>query len=101
MIVAANDEMAFGAIEAVKARNLSGITIIGFDALPEALGHVRDGSMTATIEQFPAEQCAVAMRILVDFIKSGQRPATQVNLIPPVAITKDNLNQAQRLNEVK
>ena len=37
VIVAANDDMALGAIEAVKARNLKGIVIIGFDALPEAL----------------------------------------------------------------
>ena len=29
--------MALGAIEAVKARDLKGIVIIGFDALPEAL----------------------------------------------------------------
>ena len=47
--------MALGAIEAVKARNLKGIAIIGFDALPEALGKVRDGDLTATIEQFPAQ----------------------------------------------
>src|SRR5262245_37920099 len=53
VIVAANDDMALGAIEAVKARNLTGIAIIGFDALPEALAQVRDGGMTATIEQFP------------------------------------------------
>ena len=37
VIVAANDDMALGALEAVKARNLKGIVIIGFDALPEAL----------------------------------------------------------------
>jgi inositol transport system substrate-binding protein len=101
VIVAANDEMAFGAMEAVKARNLSGIAIIGFDALPEALANVRDGGMTATIEQFPAEQCAVAMRILVDFIKTGRRPEKQINLLPPLAITKANLTEAKRLNEVK
>ena len=38
VIVAANDDMALGAMEAVKARNLKGMVIIGFDALPEALG---------------------------------------------------------------
>ena len=38
VIVAANDDMALGAMEAVKARNLKGIALIGFDALPEALG---------------------------------------------------------------
>src|SRR5271166_4942414 len=56
VIVAANDDMALGAIEAVKARSLKGITIIGFDALPEALAKVRDGELTATIEQFPGKQ---------------------------------------------
>ena len=43
VIVAANDDMALGALEAVKARNLKGIVIIGFDALPETLGKIRDG----------------------------------------------------------
>ena len=38
VIVAANDDMALGALEAVKARNLKGIVIIGFDALPETSG---------------------------------------------------------------
>ena len=60
VIVAANDDMALGAIEAVKARNLKGIVIIGFDALPEALGQMRDGGLTATIEQFPGKQSAPA-----------------------------------------
>ena len=58
VIVAANDDMALGAIEAVKARNLKGVVIIGFDALPEALAKVRDGELTATIEQFPGKQSA-------------------------------------------
>ena len=44
VIVAANDDMALGAIEAVKARGLADkVKIIGFDALPEALAAVRDG----------------------------------------------------------
>ncbi|MBV8474602.1 MAG: substrate-binding domain-containing protein, partial [Hyphomicrobiales bacterium] len=100
VIVAANDDMAFGAMEAVKAHNLRGVAIVGFDASPEALAQVRDGTMTATVEQFPAEQCALAMRILVDFIETGRRPATQINLLQPIAITKDNLDQAARFNEV-
>jgi len=38
---------------------------------------------------------------LVAFIKDGTKPAQQVNLLTPVAITKDNLNTAERLGEVK
>ncbi|MBN9019593.1 MAG: substrate-binding domain-containing protein [Rhizobiales bacterium] len=101
VIVAANDDMALGALEAVKGRNLSGIAIIGFDALPEALAQVRDGGLTATIEQFPGKQSAIGVDTLVAFIKDGTKPAEQVHLLTPVAITKDNLNTAERLGEVK
>jgi inositol transport system substrate-binding protein len=101
VIVAANDDMALGAIEAVKGRNLKGVTIIGFDALPEALAKVRDGEMTATIEQFPGKQSAWGVQIVADYIKSGKKPDQQINLITPAAITKDNLKDAERLDEVK
>lgn len=101
VIVAANDDMALGAMEAVKARGVTGIAIIGFDALPEAIAQVRDGGLTATIEQFPGQQSALGVQTLVDFIKTGKKPAEKVLLITPVAVTKDNLNVAERLGEVK
>ena len=101
VIVAANDDMALGAMEAVKSRGLKGITIIGFDALPEALGQVRDGGLTATIEQFPGQQSALGVQTLANFIKNGTKPAEKVLLLTPVAVTKDNLNVAERLGEVK
>jgi ABC-type sugar transport system substrate-binding protein len=101
VIVAANDDMALGAMEAVKGRGLSGITIIGFDALPEALAQVRDGGLTATIEQFPGQQSSLGVQTLVNFLKDGTKPAEKVLLITPQAVTKDNLNIAERLGEVK
>jgi ABC-type sugar transport system substrate-binding protein len=101
VINAANDDMALGAIEAVKARNLKGVVIIGFDALPEALGKVRDGELAATIEQFPAKQSAAAVDIMAEYLKTGKKPAQQITLLTPVAITKDNLKDAERLSEVK
>ncbi len=101
VIVAANDDMALGAMEAVKGRNLSGIAIIGFDALPEALAQVRDGGLTATIEQFPGKQSALGVQTLVAFLKDGTKPAEKVLLLTPVAVTKDNLSIAERLSEVK
>jgi len=55
VIVAANDDMALGAMEAVKGRNLKGIVIIGFDALPEALAQVRDGGLAALDRGVPRQ----------------------------------------------
>ncbi|MBV8969973.1 MAG: substrate-binding domain-containing protein [Verrucomicrobia bacterium] len=102
VIVAANDDMALGALEALKSRNLIGkVKLIGFDALPEALGQIRAGNMTATIEQLPGGQVRGALQTLVAFLREGKKPENQVTLLTPIAITKDNLNQAERLNEVK
>ena len=102
VIVCANDDMALGALEALKARNLVGkVKLIGFDALPEALGQIKAGNMTATIEQMPGGQVKGALDTLVSFIREGKKPAQQVTLLTPIAITSDNLNQAERLNEVK
>ena len=92
VIIAANDDMALGAIEAVKARNLKGITIIGFDALPEALAKVRDGELAATIEQFPAKQSATAVDIMAEYLKSGKKPEQQITLLTPAG---DHQGQSQ------
>ena len=101
-IVGANDEMAFGALEALKDRNLVGkVALIGFDALTEALLQVRDGNMTATIEQMPGGQVSGAFQVLVSYLRDGTKPAQQVTLLTPIAVTKDNLNQGERLSEVK
>jgi inositol transport system substrate-binding protein len=102
VIVCANDDMALGALEALKARNLLGkVKLIGFDALPEALGQIKAGNMTATIEQMPGGQVKGALDTLVAFIREGKKPAEPVKLLTPIAITSDNLSQAERLNEVK
>ena len=60
-----------------------------------------DGSLTATIEQIPGGQSRGAVDALVAFLRDGTKPANQVTLLTPIAITKDNLNEAERLGEVK
>jgi inositol transport system substrate-binding protein len=102
VIVAANDDMILGAMEAVKARNLSGkVVLIGFDALPEALARIRDGSLTATVEQFPGLQSTRALDKLVAFLREGKKPEPKTELLIPITITKDNFDKAERLNEVQ
>jgi ABC-type sugar transport system substrate-binding protein len=102
VIVCANDDMALGAIEAVKARGLEGkIAILGFDALPEALAAIKAGKLTASIEQFPGGQVSKALEILMAKVKDGKNPEQKIVLLTPVAITKENLDKAERLGEVK
>ena len=100
VIVCANDDMALGALEAVKARNLSNIKIYGFDALPETLARIKDGSITGTVEQFPGEQSRIAMDIAVAFARDGKQPQNALVLLTPLVITKENLSKAERLSEM-
>lgn len=102
VIVAANDDMALGAFEAVKARNLqSKVKVIGFDALPEALGSIRDGGLSGTVEQFPALQSKTAVDILMAYVKTKGKPEKDLVLLTPIVLTKANLSKAERLGEVK
>lgn len=101
VIVCANDDMALGALEAVKARNMTGIKIYGFDALPEALARVKDGSLAGTVEQFPGQQSRIAMDIAVAFARDGKRPAQKVTLLTPIVVSSANLDRAERLSEMK
>jgi len=58
-VVAANDSMALGAIQAIQQANAkrpdgSRIIVVGFDAIDQALEQIRKGHMDATIAQQPA-----------------------------------------------
>lgn len=98
IIVAANDDMALGAAQALEARDLKGkVAVFGYDGSTDALKAVKDGSLAATVDQFPGKQGRVAIRTLVDFIREGTRPAESNILLEPVAITRANLAEAERV----
>ncbi|MHA3979010.1 substrate-binding domain-containing protein [Halovulum sp. GXIMD14794] len=99
VIVAANDDMALGAMQVVQEQGLD-IAIIGFDALPEALAAVRDGTLTATIEQMPGGQSREALNAMIKLLRDGTEPEPSL-LLTPIAITQDNIDQAERLSEIE
>ena len=72
---------------------------IGFDALPEALQAVQDGTLIATVDQWPGRQTSGAMEVLVNYLRDGTEPAEKTLLIEPALITIDNLGEAERAEE--
>lgn len=98
-VVAESDEMALGALEALRSSGVSGVKVIGFDATPEALKLVRAGEMAATVEQSPVNQARTALRQLVERIR--HHTAMQGASIAPLLITQSNVNQAERIGEVR
>ena len=98
-VVAESDEMALGALEALRSGGVSGVKVIGFDATPEALKLVRSGDMAATVEQSPKAQARTALEQLVARIRK-QTPMAGAS-IAPVLITQSNVTQAERIGEVR
>lgn len=50
-VIAQNDEMALGAIDAMKAANVPILPVVGIDGIPEAVEAVKKGEMVMTLYQ--------------------------------------------------
>jgi ABC-type sugar transport system substrate-binding protein len=97
-VVTASDDMALGALDVLKAKGIKTV-IVGFDGIPEALEAINDGSMAATIDQYPGKQSREALDTIVAYIVNGTKPAQHDHYLTPVLITKDNLTEAERIGE--
>lgn len=87
-VFGANDEMIIGAIEAMTAAGIKGKVTVGFDATPDAFQYMKEGKLSATIDQFPGKQAGEALKYLVDYVKTKKKPAKQVYYISPEPVTK-------------
>jgi inositol transport system substrate-binding protein len=92
-ILGNNDEMALGAIEALRAAGRTDVVVMGVDAIPDAKAAVSSGAMAATVLQDAAGQGRGAAEAAYKALrKESIQPVTWV---PFVLITKDNLAQYQ------
>lgn len=97
VILCEDDDMALGALEALRTSGIAGVKVLGFNATPEALARLRDGQMAATVEQSPARQARAALQQLVARIRS-HTPIPGAT-ITPILITQANIGQAERVGE--
>ena len=87
-VFAQNDEMALGAIEAIKGAGLSNqITVVSFDGTEGGIKAVEDGSLAATIAQQPDEMGRLALQAAYDFY-AGQEIPEKIDS-PLELVTKD------------
>lgn len=91
-VIAANDQMALGAIQALKtAKRLQGVLISGVDGTIEARNAIEVGEMSQTINQDAIAQADKSYEVLQTIIKAN-KPPKQI-LIPFESITKDNVDK--------
>lgn len=90
-ILANNDEMALGAVEALKAAGRTDVLVMGVDAIPDAKAAVANGSLAATVLQDAVGQGQGAAEVAATVLLGGKMPS--VRWVPFVLITKDNLDK--------
>lgn len=94
-VISGNDEMALGAIAALKeAGRMEGMVVGGFDGSPDAVEAVRAGELAYTVLQPVAIFSAEAVRQADNFIKNGSTGVdTEKQLFDCLLITAENVDQ--------
>lgn len=90
-VYAANDEMAMGALEAIKAANrVDKIKMIGCDAIDPSLDAIRKGQLAATIAEPPFFLGKAALETALKIIKGEQVEKSVI--LPSNLVTKENVD---------
>ena len=94
-VISGNDEMALGAIAALKeAGKLDQVKVGGFDGSPDAVEAIKAGELQYTVLQPVAVFAEEAVRQADSFIKTGKTGAdSEKQLFDCLLITKDNVDK--------
>ena len=87
-ILANNDEMALGAIKALKAGNRTDVLVLGVDATLDGRNAVREGLMAATVFQDAKGQGGGAAKVITTKIKGGN--PDKITWVPFQLVDKDS-----------
>jgi erythritol transport system substrate-binding protein len=94
-VISGNDEMALGAIAALKeAGKLEGVKVGGFDGSPDAVDAIKAGELQYTVLQPVAVFSEEAVKQADNVIKTGSTGAkSEKQLFDCLLITKDNVDK--------
>ena len=89
-IFAIDGTNASGAAAALEAKGLVGkVGLVGYDAYPDNVAKIKSGIFTALIAQDPAAEARLAIKTLVEYIKTGATTTAREVVIPNVALTAE------------
>lgn len=92
-VIANNDEMAIGAIQAIEASslNIDNIVVAGIDATADGLAAMRSGQLSVTVFQNATKQGQVAVQTAYNMVHGD--PVDRNLWVPFELVTKQNLSQ--------
>ncbi|MFD4542355.1 substrate-binding domain-containing protein [Streptomyces bauhiniae] len=88
-VIAANDEMALGAIKALGSKAGKSVAVVGFDGTPDGLAAVKGGTLYASVAQQPSQLGRIAVDNALDAVH-GKKVQPMVK-VPVKVVTKQNV----------
>ncbi|MDH6215857.1 ABC transporter permease/substrate-binding protein [Streptomyces pseudovenezuelae] len=88
-VIAANDEMALGAIKALGSKAGKSVSVVGFDGTPDGLTAVKGGSLYASVAQQPTQLGKIAVENALKAIQG--KKVQQTIKVPVKVVTKENV----------
>jgi ABC-type sugar transport system substrate-binding protein len=92
-IYAACGPPLLGALEAVDAAGMSGLIMVGFDASPDELAAIAEGTESGSVAQFPDKMGSMGVQAAFDALNGDDVPATIDT--GTEMVTKDNVGDFQ------
>ncbi|MFF9620104.1 substrate-binding domain-containing protein [Streptomyces griseosporeus] len=88
-VIAANDEMALGAVKALGSKAGRSVQVVGFDGTPDGLRAVGAGTLYASVAQQPSQLGKIAVDNALTALKG--RKVEQTVKVPVKVVTRDNV----------
>ncbi|MFD9389659.1 substrate-binding domain-containing protein [Streptomyces sp. NPDC060000] len=88
-VIAANDEMALGAIKALGSKAGKSVQVVGFDGTPDGLTAVKNGTLYASVAQQPSQLGKIAVDNALKALQ-GKKVEETVK-VPVKVVTKENV----------
>jgi len=90
-VMAQDDGMALGSIEAIRAAGKLGeIVVVGANATPDALQAVKSGELAATIDSAPERQAYLPTEAAIKYLKDGVVPPEEI----PVSLARNVIDKS-------
>ncbi|HIE0706552.1 TPA: substrate-binding domain-containing protein [Serratia marcescens] len=96
-IAANNDEMAIGAIMALKQAKKNGVLVAGIDGTPDGLQFIKSGDLAVTIFQDAKAQAIGVVQVTRAMLDHTQ--TEPYNWVPYATVTRENYPQFAQMNQ--
>lgn len=91
-VISQNDDMALGAIQALREAGVSGIPVVGIDGIEDGLKAVQSGDMIGTSLQHGTVELATGLAVAAKIARGEEVNKKPLYIMP--AVTSANVNDA-------